>query len=86
MFESVEGIQNLRVVHRLFLEGNCVEAWTFAFGYVIPGSSNTWKSTVYMSPLGPVSADEVSGKVTVESTFYDDKLYIGSSFFILDYV
>lgn len=86
MFESVEGIQNLCVVHRFLLNGRCVETWNFSFGYVIPGSSNTWTSVINMSPAGPIPPHEVSGKLTVETTFYDDKLFLGSSLLVVDYV
>jgi hypothetical protein len=39
-----------RLVQRIYLHGRCIEEWFFKFGYVIPGSTNTWQQTIYAAP------------------------------------
>ena len=45
-FSSVELIQNLRCVQTVCVFGEAIEEWRFQFGFVIPGSVNTWQCTI----------------------------------------
>ena len=47
-FSSVEKVANLRCEHRVYLDGapDPIEVWDFDFGFVMPGSRNTWQTTV----------------------------------------
>ena len=41
-FTSMERIDEFRLEQRVYFSGNCIEEWFFGFGFVIPGSTNTW--------------------------------------------
>ena len=42
IFRSVHEILNFRMIQKLFLDGRTVEKLNFHFGFVIPGSTNSW--------------------------------------------
>lgn len=85
-FGSEEAIQALRVVHRFFLHGACMEEWHFTFGFVIPGSTNPWVSTIHASPQGLLSAELLSGLLRVESSFFDGDSFIAKLDHVIYYV
>ncbi|TGZ57040.1 hypothetical protein CRM22_010033 [Opisthorchis felineus] len=43
-FSSAETLENFWLHQEVFFNGNIIEEWTFEFGFVIPGSTNTWQS------------------------------------------
>lgn len=72
-FYSAEEIKNFRLIQRVYLNGKCIEEWFFKFGYVIPGSQNTWEQTIEAAPANEmIPADQLSGKIVFETSFYDD--------------
>ena len=82
-FTSVEKVANLRCEQRVYLDGapNPIEVWDFDFGFVMPGSRNTWQTTVEAAGLGKMlEPTEASGRVTVRTKFTDgDKFTIVES-------
>jgi len=73
-FTSVEKVANLRCEHRVYLDGapNPIEVWDFDFGFVMPGSRNTWQTTVEAAGGGKMlEPTEASGRVTVRTKFTD---------------
>ena len=59
----------------------CVEEWVFAFGFVIPGSTNSWQSVISSARndegRAASSARDLEGiEFLIETTFYDEKSFI----------
>jgi len=45
-FSSVNEINKFRLQQRVYLQGTCIEEWKFDFGFVMPGSTNTWQQII----------------------------------------
>ncbi|KAG2768453.1 hypothetical protein JG687_00005860 [Phytophthora cactorum] len=86
-FSSVEEISKFRLEQRVFLGGSCIEEWIFNFGYVIPGSTNTWQQTIESAgPENMLDPEVMSGKLTIETAFYDGQLPIAKTVYRIYYV
>ncbi|CAM9599091.1 unnamed protein product [Chrysoparadoxa australica] len=71
-FTSRGAIEHFRLEQRIFLNGACLEEWFFDFGYVIPGSTNSWQQTIEAADVADMrSHSELSGKMTIETGFFD---------------
>ena len=94
-FHSKKAINNLKVVQHVLIQQNtstregaanskwvCIEEWVFTFGFVIPGSTNTWQSIVVAAKDdkgGRVSSSRENMKgveFIIETNFYDDNQFI----------
>lgn len=76
-FTSKEEINNFKIEQKVFFRGVCIEEWFFKFGFVIPGSTNSWEQTIEAAPPSAMfKAEELSGNVTFETTFLDEKLVL----------
>jgi GMP-PDE, delta subunit len=65
----------------------CCAEWFFKFGYVIPGSTNSWQQTIKAAPQEQMKcAKELSGRVTIETSFYDGKVLIAKTLVRVFYV
>ena len=59
-------------------QGAVMEEWRFDFGFVIPGSTNSWQQVIK-------AADEMmdpallSGNITIETSFFDGASFIAKS-------
>lgn len=79
-FSSVEMMSAFRLEQRVFIAGILAEEWNFNFGFVIPGSRNTWSSTILAAePEDMIPAEMLSGNVLIESRFFDGDLLIATS-------
>ncbi|KAA0162096.1 hypothetical protein FNF28_04842 [Cafeteria roenbergensis] len=79
-FSSERAIADLRLVQRMVMLGEEVETMTFEFGFVIPGSTNTWEQTIVSAPKGSViPAHLLSGNLVAESTFFSGKRRLGTT-------
>ena len=85
-FGSEEAIQNLRLVQRVFLHSECIENWKFTFGFVIPGSTNTWQSTIEAASDGVLPVEVLSGNTVIETTFFDGDLFLCKGTVVVYYV
>ncbi|KAH7476371.1 hypothetical protein PRIC1_000377 [Phytophthora ramorum] len=86
-FSSAEEISRFRLEQRVFLDGSCIEEWIFNFGYVIPGSTNTWQQTIESAgPENMLDPEIMSGKLTIETAFYDGQLPIAKTVYRIYYV
>ncbi|KAA0188406.1 cGMP phosphodiesterase delta subunit [Fasciolopsis buskii] len=45
-FSSAEALTKFRLEQKVFFKDQPVEEWFFEFGFVIPGSTNTWQSLI----------------------------------------
>ena len=76
-----------RIEQRVFFRGQCIEEWFFSFGFVIPGSTNSWEQIIEAAaPSDMFTAEELSGQVTFETTFLDDKLVLCKNLVRIVYV
>lgn len=79
-FSSEEEMKKFRLEQRVFFQGVCMEEWFFSFGFVIPGSTNTWEQTIYAAEESAMlPAHLLSGQVTIETSFFDDNLFVSKS-------
>jgi retinal rod rhodopsin-sensitive cGMP 3',5'-cyclic phosphodiesterase subunit delta len=62
-----------------------VENWLFDFGFVIPGSTNTWQNTIDAGQ-NVIPAAILSGNVTIETTFCDGNELIGTCDALVYYI
>lgn len=76
-FTCGQEVHQLRLQQRVFFQGTCIEECMFAFGYVIPGSTNTWQQVIEAAPADRMMpADVLSGKVVFKTSFFDGDLPI----------
>merc|ERR1712166_1129106 len=79
-FSSVQLVNQLRVKQRVLFNGNCIEEWNFDFGFVIPGSTNTWQSVIEAAGEGKMIPPEVlSGNLVIETHFLDGEACVCTS-------
>ena len=79
-------MHNFAIKQVMSMGGQTVEEFTFDFGFVIPGSTNSWESTVVGAGEGNmIPPDLLSGRVTVETCFYDGDLLVSKSLFRIFY-
>lgn len=79
-FSSSEKLESFRLVQRVFFKQNLIEEWIFEFGFVIPGSTNTWQSLIEAAPQSQmIPANLLSGNVVIETTFYDGDFEVSKS-------
>ncbi len=69
-FSSKHTITQFRLLQRIILHGQCIEEWNFQFGFVIPGSTNTWQQVIEAAPV-MIPVEQLSGHVIFETSFYD---------------
>lgn len=74
-FSSVERMDNFRLVQRVYYCGHCIEVFNFGFGFVIPGSTNTWQQVIEAAKE-MYSAEDLSGNIKIETSFYDGDMLI----------
>jgi retinal rod rhodopsin-sensitive cGMP 3',5'-cyclic phosphodiesterase subunit delta len=76
-FSCAEKLENFRLEQRIFFMGQCIEEWFFKFGFVIPGSTNSWQQIIESAGEDEMmDPEEMSGNVTIETSFYDGDMFI----------
>ena len=79
-FSSEEELEDFRLEQRVFFQGVCMEEWFFEFGFVIPGSTNSWQSTIEAAgDDAMLPAYLLNGNVTIETSFFDGDLFVSKS-------
>jgi retinal rod rhodopsin-sensitive cGMP 3',5'-cyclic phosphodiesterase subunit delta len=78
VFSSREKIKDFRIEQKILFRGACIEEWFFHFGFVIPGSTNSWEQTIEAAAKDKMMAAEVlSGNMVIETSFFDASLCLG---------
>jgi len=86
-FSSEELINKLRLVQYVYFQDQVCETFEFKFGFVIPGSTNTWQQTIDAVDQDQMMPAEVlSGNLVVVTQFFDDDKFICSSSFRIYYI
>ncbi|THD25821.1 cGMP phosphodiesterase delta subunit [Fasciola hepatica] len=86
-FSSSEALEKFRLEQKVFFKEQPVEEWSFEFGFVIPGSTNTWQSLIQADSVDRmIPAKLLSGNVVIVTHFYDDDLLVSESSVRIFYV
>jgi retinal rod rhodopsin-sensitive cGMP 3',5'-cyclic phosphodiesterase subunit delta len=74
-FTSTEMMKKFRILQQVSLHGNVIEEWYFKIGFVMPGSTNTYQSTIEAAQ-NVIPAEILSGNVVIETSFLEEDLFI----------
>ncbi|XP_073445426.1 retinal rod rhodopsin-sensitive cGMP 3',5'-cyclic phosphodiesterase subunit delta isoform X1 [Dendrobates tinctorius] len=86
-FASEEEMENFRLEQKVYFKGQCLEEWSFEFGFVMPNSVNTWQSMIEAAPESQMMpANVLTGNVIIETKFFDAELLVSTSRVRLFYV
>ncbi|GMH81918.1 hypothetical protein TrST_g5836 [Triparma strigata] len=86
-FSSIEKMESFKLEQRIFFQGVCIEEWFFDFGFVIPGSTNSWQQIIEAAEESEMmTAEALSGNITIETSFYDGDYFIAKSLVRVFYV
>ena len=78
-FASHCAMRHLFMVQRVLLDDAVVEVFDFDFGFVIPGSTNSWEQIVEADVEGGMlPVETLSGRLRVELQFWDKDVFVGS--------
>lgn len=78
MFYSQELFQQFSLKQKVYLHDQQIEEWESKFGFVIPGSTNSWELTITAGD-NVLTPEILSGNLTIETIFYDgDKQLLSS--------
>ncbi|RNA01343.1 retinal rod rhodopsin-sensitive cGMP 3 -5 -cyclic phosphodiesterase subunit delta [Brachionus plicatilis] len=79
-FSSMEQLESFRLVQKVYFKDKCIEEWFFEFGFVIPGSTNSWQSLIEAAPESQmIPASLLSGHVVIETIFLDGDFEVSRS-------
>ena len=80
VFSTTEAIKNFRIEQSIIVHGNPVEQWNYTFGFVMPGSENSWE-TIVEAAGGDMMlpASFLSGNMYILTSFYSGSLFISRS-------
>ena len=86
-FSSREMMTAFKLEQRIFYQGMCIEEWFFNFGFVIPNSTNSWQQIIEAAGEDQMmTAEQLSGEITIETTFLDGKSLIAKCLVRIFYV
>jgi retinal rod rhodopsin-sensitive cGMP 3',5'-cyclic phosphodiesterase subunit delta len=78
VFSSVRSIDDFHIYQQIFFHGQLIEEWYFRFGFVIPGSTNSWEQTIEAAAKEKMmAADVLSGNLVIKTSFYDADICLG---------
>ncbi|KAL0481009.1 rhodopsin-sensitive cGMP 3',5'-cyclic phosphodiesterase subunit delta [Acrasis kona] len=68
-------MKKLRLYQQVILHQNCIEEWYNPVGFVMPGSTNTYQSTIEAAP-SVMPAEILSGNLIIETKIFEGDLFI----------
>ena len=66
------------VQQSVLFQGQLIEEWRFEFGFVIPGSTNTWQQTIEAAE-DVMPPELLDNNVEIVTSFYDGPLFVCQS-------
>lgn len=69
-FSSISSMDHFRLEQRVLLHEHPFEEWRFTFGFVMPGSTNTWQQVIEAADE-MMPAEVLDGNVVIETSFFD---------------
>ena len=86
-FSSTTEISNLSLLQRITYNGECLEEWTFDFGFVMPGSTNTWQQTIQSAGRDlMIDPSILSGNLLIHTHFFNGDILMNTNEFRIVYV
>lgn len=80
VFSSESVIVGFKIEQTVFVHGNPIEQWNYDFGFVMPGSENSWETIVEAAGEGNMlPAEFLSGNMFIVTSFYSGDLLISKS-------
>jgi retinal rod rhodopsin-sensitive cGMP 3',5'-cyclic phosphodiesterase subunit delta len=80
VFSTVQPIRDFRIEQQVLLQGRPIEQWNYKFGFVIPGSENSWETIVEAAGEGKMlPASLLSGNMYIVTSFFAGQLFISRS-------
>ena len=80
-------MKGFKLEQRIFFQGMCIEEWFFDFGFVIPGSTNSWQQIIEAAEESEMmNAEDLTGNITIETSFYDGDLFLAKCLVRVFYV
>ncbi|OHS93881.1 GMP-PDE, delta subunit family protein [Tritrichomonas foetus] len=77
VFSTNEVIRDFRISQDIFVHGKQIEQWNYDFGFVMPGSENSWETIVQAAGEGKMlPAEFLSGNMYIVTNFYSGDLFI----------
>lgn len=74
VFFSAKAIEKFKIVQTMSLEGHgVIERMDFDFGFVIPGSTNSWDQTIEADVGEVMPAEVLSGNLVVDTLFLSNE-------------
>ena len=74
-FSSEQKMEHFRLEQRVLLHDQPFEAWNFQFGFVMPGSTNSWQQVIEAADE-MMPAEVLNGNVVIETSFFDGDMLI----------
>eukprot|EP00828_Plagiopyla_frontata_P041120 TRINITY_DN5771_c0_g1_i1.p3 TRINITY_DN5771_c0_g1~~TRINITY_DN5771_c0_g1_i1.p3 ORF type:complete len:139 (-),score=25.65 TRINITY_DN5771_c0_g1_i1:138-554(-) len=74
-FSSVNAIKQLRLEKHVYVNDQLAEFFEFKFGFVIPGSTNSWQQIIF-SAENMIPKEVLSGNLVVDAKFFDDEQFL----------
>ena len=85
VFSSTEQIKDFQIEQSVLFRNQEIENWSFRFGFVIPGSTNTWQQKICGSP-NRMKPEQLNGNLEILTSFLDGKNLIKRSSVIIYYI
>lgn len=74
-FSSSHQMESFRLEQRILLHEKPFEEWRFTFGFVMPGSTNTWQQVIEAADE-MLPAETLNGNVVIETSFYNADTFV----------
>jgi retinal rod rhodopsin-sensitive cGMP 3',5'-cyclic phosphodiesterase subunit delta len=78
-FYSRDLLNDFSLSQHVYLGEDLIEAWDFHFGFVIPGTTNSWQNTIDADTDDMIPADLLSGNLVIHTRFLDGDRVISAS-------
>jgi len=76
-FSCRECLSDFNLIQHVQLHGQTLEEWKFHFGFVIPGSTNSWQCVIESAGASNMIPTSVlSGNVVIETKFLDGDMMV----------
>lgn len=80
VFSTEEVIRDFHIQQDIMVHGKQIECWKYEFGFVMPGSENSWETIVQSAGEGKMlPAQYLSGNMFILTSFYSGQLLISRS-------
>ena len=80
VFTTKEVIRDFKITQDVVVHGKKIEQWDYSFGFVIPGSQNSWETIVQAAGEGNMlPASYLSGNMYIITSFFSGNNLISKS-------